>query len=56
MHPILKRLDPLQSGAALFVYNKRITVFLLPELAQQKFDYSIKEISTDEAHILIFKD
>lgn len=56
MHTILENLDTLQSGTALFVYHKRIPVFLLPELAQRKFDYRIKEINTEEVHLLIFKD
>ena len=56
MLTILDTLDHLTSDTALFVYHKRIPVFLLPELKERKFDYRIKEISDDEVHLLIFKD
>ncbi|WP_343674119.1 DUF2249 domain-containing protein [Chitinophaga sp.] len=56
MYTILENLDHLAAGTALFVYHKRIPVFLLPELAQRKFDYRIKEINSEEVHILIFRD
>ena len=55
MLTILEALDNLPSGSALFVYHKRIPVFLLPELAERKFNYRIKEISDGEVHLLIFK-
>ncbi|HSQ43636.1 MAG TPA: DUF2249 domain-containing protein [Ginsengibacter sp.] len=53
---ILDALEKLPSETALFVYHKRIPVFLLPELKERKFDYRIKEISDSEVHLLIFKD
>lgn len=56
MLTILDALDHLPSETALFVYHKRIPVFLLPELKERKFDYRIKEVSDDEVHLLIFKD
>jgi len=40
----------------LFVYHKRIPVFLLPELRERNFDYRIKEIAPNEVRLLIFKD
>jgi uncharacterized protein (DUF2249 family) len=52
---ILDALDKLAADTALYVYHKRIPVFLLPELVQRKFDYRIKEISGAEVHLLIFK-
>ena len=55
MITILETLDKLPAETALFVYHKRIPVFLLPELAQRQFDYRIKEISDGEVHLLIFK-
>ena len=55
MHTILEALDNLPEDSALFVYHKRIPVFLLPELAERKFDYRINEISDGEVHLLIFK-
>jgi uncharacterized protein (DUF2249 family) len=56
MLTLLDTLDHLPSDTALFVYHKRIPVFLLPELKERKFDYRIKEISDGEVHLLIFKD
>lgn len=56
MLTILDALDNLPSETALFVYHKRIPVFLLPELKERKFDYRIKEISDNEVHLLIFKE
>jgi uncharacterized protein (DUF2249 family) len=55
MLAILEALDNLPSDTALFVYHKRIPVFLLPELKERKFDYRIKEISDGQVHLLIFK-
>ncbi len=55
MHTILEALENLPEDSALFVYHKRIPVFLLPELAERKFDYRIKEISDGEVQLLIFK-
>jgi len=56
MLTILDALEKLPSEIALFVYHKRIPVFLLPELKERKFDFRIKEISDNEVHLLIFKD
>ncbi|MBE2290679.1 MAG: DUF2249 domain-containing protein [Chitinophagaceae bacterium] len=55
MLTILGALDSLPTGNALFVYHKRIPIFLLPELADRKFDYRTKEISDSVVHMLIFK-
>ena len=43
MHTILEALETLSMDKALFVYHKRIPVFLLPELEEQQFSYRIKE-------------
>lgn len=56
MMTILAALDNLNDDTALFVYHKRIPVFLLPELTDRKLDYRIKEISEGEVHLLIFKN
>lgn len=56
MLTILDALDRLPTGAALYVYHKRIPVFLLPELAQRGFEYRIKEVNDGEVHLLIFKN
>lgn len=55
MLTILDELEKLPNGNALYVYHKRIPVFLLPELQERKFEYRIKEISDGEVHLLIFK-
>jgi hypothetical protein len=55
MMTILEALDKLPADHALFVYHKRIPMFLLPELAERNFDYRIKEIGEGEVHLLIFK-
>ena len=56
MHTIIDALNNLPAGKALYVYHKRIPVFLLPELEERKFSFRIKEINTSEVHLLIFKD
>jgi len=56
MMAILAALEKLPEDKALFVYHKRIPVFLLPELRERKFDYRIKETAPNEVHLLIFKD
>lgn len=55
MMTILESLDNLPADHALFVYHKRIPLFLLPELAERKLEYRAKEISDGEVHLLIFK-
>ncbi len=56
MMTILAALDKITNDKALFVYHKRIPVFLLPELKERQFDYRIKEVSENEIRLLIFKD
>ena len=56
MHSIMEALESLPAAKALFVYHKRIPVFLLPELEEQKFSYRIREISEGEVNLLIYKD
>lgn len=56
MHTILEALNSLPVDKALFVYHKRIPVFLLPELEEMQFSYRIKEIRDGEVHLLIYKD
>jgi uncharacterized protein (DUF2249 family) len=55
MMNILEALDHLPEDKALFVYHKRIPVFLFPELSQRGFDYRVREISDSETHLLIFR-
>ena len=55
MLTILEKLEEITAKNALFVYHKRVPVFLLPELEERKFDYRLKELGDDEVHMLIFK-
>ena len=55
MRTILEALETLPEEKALFVYHKKIPVFLLPELKDKGFDFRIKEISDNQVHLLIFK-
>ena len=54
MMTILESLETLSSGKALFVYHKRIPVFLLTELKDRNFDYRNKEVQEGEVYLLIF--
>lgn len=56
MMTILESLETLPADTALYVYHKRIPVFLLPELADRGFGYRIKEISDGDVRLLIFKE
>lgn len=56
MMTILESIEKLPEGSALFVYHKRIPVFLLPELRERKFDYRIKEEAPNQVRLLIFKE
>lgn len=56
MMTILEALEHLPEGEALYVYHKRIPVFLLTELKDRSFDYRIKEMGEGEVHLLIFKN
>ncbi len=55
MITILAALDQLPPGMALRVYHKRIPVFLLPELAEMKWEYRIKETNPNLVELLLFK-
>jgi uncharacterized protein (DUF2249 family) len=54
MMTILEAIDKLSSRNALYVYHKRIPVFLLPELKSRNMEYRTKVISDNEVHLLIF--
>lgn len=55
MLTILDAIDHLPDETAIYVYHKRIPVFLLPELAERKIEYRIKELSDTEVHLLLYK-
>lgn len=56
MMTILGELDTLPEDHALYVHHKRIPVFLLDELAQRDFHYSIQEVGPGEVFLLIYKE
>ena len=56
MMTILEALNRLPDEKALYVYHKRIPVFLLTELRERNFDYRIKELSDHDVHLIIFKN
>lgn len=55
MHTILEELGKLPDNKALFVYHKRIPVYLIPELEELGFEYRAKEISDTEVQMIIFR-
>lgn len=56
MTTILEKLEHLPEGDALYVYHKKVPVFLLNELKDRDFEYRIKELGEGQVHLLIFKD
>lgn len=56
MLTILDELDQLPEDRALFVYHKRVPLYLLPELADRKFQYRINKIGEGDVRLLIFKN
>ena len=54
MRHILGKLHDLQAGHALFVYHKKIPMFLLPELASMGYKYVFKE-RADAMLMIIYK-
>lgn len=56
MLTILATLEEMNDSKALYVYHKRIPVFLIPELKEKGYDLRIKTISDDQVHLLIFKN
>lgn len=55
MISILEAVDVLSEGQALFVYHKKLPVFLLPELATRKLQYRINEVSPGDVQLLIYR-
>lgn len=55
MMTILAALEELDENKALFVFHKKIPVFLLPELADRKFEYAIQEIDDHNVNMIIYK-
>lgn len=56
MMTILEALETLPADQALYVYHKRIPVFLLTELKDRNFEYRIKDVQEGEVYLLIFQN
>lgn len=54
MQTILTELDRLPEGHALYVHHKRVPVFLLEELAGDRFEIHIRNIEEENVKMLIF--
>lgn len=52
---ILEKTSDLTSGEALFVYHKKVPVYLLPQLVERGFEYAFKEIENGEVYLIIYK-
>lgn len=52
---ILKELETLKHNNALLVHHKKVPVFLLPELQEKGFKYSLNEISEGNVKLIIYK-
>lgn len=55
MEAILHALQTLEKGKALFVYHKRVPMYLLPELAEMNFRVAINKLSESDLRLLIYK-
>ena len=56
MVTILKGIETLKKGQALYVDHKKIPQFLLPELEVRNFDILYKEIDCNHTVLLIYKN
>ncbi len=54
MQTILEALDELPAGHVLYVYHKKVPVYLLEELADKRFTSHILELSEGEVRLLIY--
>jgi hypothetical protein len=55
MITIMEALQTLAADELLFVYHKRIPVFLLPEPTERKFEYLVNETTDAGVELLIYK-
>jgi len=55
MVQILKEVETLKKGEALYVDHKKIPQFLLPELEQRDFEILYKEVDCNHTKLLIYK-
>lgn len=55
MMTILETLETLPRDKALYVYHKKVPVFLLSELKDRDYEYRIKDVQEGEVYLIIFK-
>jgi uncharacterized protein (DUF2249 family) len=55
MRQIMEYLPKVKPGEALFVYHKKVPVYLLPELRELGFTYFIQNLADGQINILICK-
>ncbi|HRO41571.1 MAG TPA: DUF2249 domain-containing protein [Flavipsychrobacter sp.] len=55
MMTILKAIETLDADKALFVYHKKVPLFLLPELKDRNFSFAYKQVE-DGVHLIIYKE
>lgn len=53
---ILHALEDLRADQALYVFHKKVPVFLLNELNDRAFEFRIKNVQEGEVYLLIFKN
>lgn len=56
MMTILEHLEQLHDNQVLYVYHKKVPVFLLNELKDRGLEYRIKEVQEGEVYFMIFKE
>lgn len=56
MMTILETLETMPEDKALYVYHKKVPVFLLSELKDRKYEYRIKDVQVGEVYLIIFKE
>lgn len=56
MMTILEHLEQLHDNQVLYVYHKKVPVFLLNELKDRGLEYRIKEVQEGEVYLMIFKE
>ena len=55
MITILEKLETMESDKLLFVYHKKVPVFLLPELSEKGYTYQTKYIDEKNVEVIIYK-
>lgn len=56
MMTILETLETMPKDKALYVYHKKVPVFLISELKDRKYEYRIKDVKEGEVYLIIFKE